>query len=72
MTVKAKVQGPQLLDIGAQGSLRTGRYDVTLYGEAVEAGDRIRFGGEDHTVREVAGVLRDGSGRRYIARVTVD
>ena len=66
VTVRARIEGADLLLIGRSGSLATARHKVTLYGEAVAAGDRLRWGGQDHTVLEVDGLIRDpATGARY-------
>lgn len=66
VTVRAKIEGADLYRIMSGGSLRTARHKVTLYGEAVAAGDRLRWGGADHAVLEVDGLIRDpATGLRY-------
>lgn len=66
VTVRARIEGPGLYRIERSGSLSTARHRVTLYGEAVAAGDRIRWGGGDHAVLEVDGLVRDpATGQRY-------
>ncbi|MDE2974563.1 MAG: hypothetical protein OXU64_07580 [Gemmatimonadota bacterium] len=72
VAAEARIDGPALLEDEAEGYTTRARYRVWLYDVEIEPGDRIRFGGADHTVRKVDGILRSGTGAVFLARVTVD
>ena len=71
--VDAKVQGHLVRNVGADDSLDGAKHRVTLYGEGVEKGDRLRWGGETHTVLTVTGLLRDpATGTFYKAKAVTN
>lgn len=72
VTVKARIAGADVLAVGGDASVRRSHQMVTLYNTAVEPGDRLRWGGEVHTVRKVRGIVEDAAGRISLARVEVD
>ena len=60
VAARAKITGMALLEIGKDRSVETGRFQIELFDELVEVGDKIRWDGEDHLVREVRGVMVAG------------
>ena len=52
--------------------MATAKHRVTLYGQAAERGDRLTWGGGDHTVLRVSGLLRNAIGARYFAQAVTD
>ena len=67
--VKIKVRGIDELRIDTDRSLADAKHAVTLYGEAAEAGDRLRWGGRNHDVKAVTGLVKDTDGARYSTSV---
>ena len=55
---------PSLLDVA--------QHEVTLYGTGAGPGDRLTWGGRDHVVLQVTGLLESTDGSRYDTRVVVD
>ena len=64
VTATARIQGVDLVIIGADDSIRTARFMVTVW-TAVDVGDRLTFAGVSHEVLEISGVLQDANGTRY-------
>ena len=71
VSAQAQIMGPSLRKVGSDRSLATGRFDVQLFDQYVEAGDKIRWDDEDHLVREVMGVMAS-DGHPYITMATTD
>ena len=72
VNVKAKIMAADSRDIEDAGSIDEGTYVVTLYGTAADVGDRIVWGGQNHTVTRVAGLVKDAAGDFYGHRVTTN
>ena len=66
VTVRARIEGTDKYLVEADGSLSTARHRVTLYGASVDAGDVLAWGGIDHTVLTVEGLVSDpATGERF-------
>ena len=70
VAARAKITGMGLLEIGKDRSVQTGRFRVELFDQMVEAGDKIRWDGEEHLVLEVRGVLVAGG--RFLTVAVAD
>ena len=70
-TVDARIEGSNRLVRAYDGSLQYAQHRVTLW-DRVSIGDKLTWGGDAHIVLHIEGLLRDTTGRRYLARAVTD